>query len=129
MTDYTKKRLETANQIIADYLQVYKRTGEIKKAYKPMYRGKELSDVYGRYSDAKKQAYQNCINFLDAIGWEFITSYGITSASCFSFSFAATFELENQYVVFFSSDRNNISYYGSDYNSCGMNIKVYLMEH
>jgi len=128
MREYTKKRLEIAKYILDDTLQIYKRTGEIKTAKKPYYKGKELSDVYKRYSEAKKHAYQNCMNFLSSIGWEFVTSYGITSSNCFSFNFCATVELENRYVILFSSSRDNISYYGDKYNSCFMTIKTYLLE-
>lgn len=122
------KQLQKSMEIVDSYLQVYKRTGEIKKSYRPHYRGKELSSVYGRYSDAKKQAYKNCMEFLDSIGWEFVTSYGITSATCYQFTFAAVVELEEKFVIWFSSSRDNISYYGDKYNTCSMNIKAYILE-
>lgn len=128
MKKYEHERMEHARILLDDYLQVYKRTGEIKKAIKPYYRGKQLSDVYGRYSNNKEIAYKNCEKILENIGWEFVTSRGITSANCFSFSYAATIELENKYVIFFSSTRDNRSYMGDKYNSCCMNIKAYLLE-
>ena len=128
MTKYEQERMEHARMLLADYLQVYKRTGVIKKASKPYYRGKKLSDVYGRYSKNKEIAFENCEKILENIGWEFITSRGITSANCYSFSYAATIELENKYVIFFSSTKDNYSYMGEEWNSCCMNVKAYLLE-
>lgn len=125
---------KTKHELIMDFmdehLQVYKRTGEIKTCGKPQYRGKYLDDVYTTYSSAKKQAYQNCIDTLDFLSYDYaIESYGITSKNGFSFTFAAVFgACDIKYAIWFSSDRSNISYYGDKYNSCGMNIKIYLLE-
>lgn len=126
MTKYEQERIEHAEIILNDYLQAYKRTGEIKTAKRPYYKGKELSDVYGRYSENKKIAYKNCEKILENIGWEFVTSRGITSANCFSFTYAAIIELENKYVIFFSSTKGNYQY--GYCNSCCMNVKAYLLE-
>ena len=115
-------------EFMDEHLQVYKRTGEIKTCGKPQYRGRYLDDVYSSYSSAKKQAYQNCMDTLYFLSDDYaIESYGITSKTGWSFTFAAVFgACDIKYVIWFSSDRNNYSYWGE--NSCGMNIKIYLLE-
>lgn len=117
-------------EFIDKHIQLNMKTGAIKSCQKPYYKGKYLNDVYHTYSDAKKQAYMNCYDTLVFLSEKyFIESYGITSSSIWSFTFAAVFgTCDTKYVIWFSSDRNNISYYGNKYNSCGMNIKIYLLE-
>lgn len=128
MTKYEQERIEQAETYLAYHMQVNKRTGEVKKSRKPYYKGKQLSDVYGRYSSNKEIALKNCEKILENIGWEFITSRGITSSNVYSFTYAATIELENKYVIYFTSTKNNRSDFGDKYNSCCMNIKAYLLE-
>ena len=45
---------------LEELLKTNKRTGEILKSFEPHYRGRELSDVYGRYSIAKQNGYDYC---------------------------------------------------------------------
>jgi hypothetical protein len=126
----TKPSHDLVKKLMERHVQVNKRTGEIKTCGKPQYRGKYLDDVYSSYSSAKKHAYQICMNTLYALADYYeIESYGITSNNTFSFTFAAVFgTCDIKYVIWFSSDRCNISYWGDKYNSCGMNIKIYLLE-
>lgn len=98
------KRAEDAMHEIDLRLQTYKRTGEIKKASRPIYRAKRLEDCYGRCSQWKKKAYNEIIDFLFYdIGSEFVTSWGITSYNTCFFYMAAVVELENKYVIYFKA--------------------------
>lgn len=125
-----KSSHDSIMEFMDKYIQVNKKTGAIKTCQKPSYKGKYLNDVYHTYSDAKKHAYMICYDTLVVLTKEYcVESYGITSSNVWSFTFAAVFgACDIKYVIWFSSDRSNISYYGDKYNSCGMNIKIYLLE-
>lgn len=83
-------------------LQTKKSTGEIITATMPHYRGTYLFNVYGRYSKAKENAYEYCMNVLHSIANNVLT-YGITSANCFKFTFAAVFETDGVKYVYVST--------------------------
>ena len=80
-------------------LKTNKRTGEIKTCAYPHYRGVNLSDVYGTYSNAKARGLQYCIDLLHSFNPDEILSYGITSANTFQFTFAAVFKKADVYYV------------------------------
>lgn len=115
---------------INDYLQVKKSTGEILTMKQPIYRGRELSDVYGKYSSNKRIAFDNCLELLKDFTKEngIILNRGITSHSWNSFVFCGVFETNGiKYVMRCSSNRKN--YNGSEeYNTCFMIVKLYLLE-
>ena len=84
---------------LEELLKTNKRTGEIKTCGYPRYRGVNLSDVYGRYSYAKAQGLQYCIDLLHSFKPDEILSYGITSANTFQFTFVAVFKKDGVYYV------------------------------
>ena len=77
---------------LTELLQTNKRTGEIKISSRPLYSGRYLEDVYGRYSTAKQRGYDYCLELLESFHPDTIYSYGITSANTFHFTFEAVFE-------------------------------------
>lgn len=105
MQERKKKNMRTLEEL----LKTNKRTGEILKSFKPHYRGRELSDVYGRYSIAKQNGYDYCLRLLESFNPDYVYSYGITSANTFKFTFAAVFEKKGfKYVLWCTSSRDEV---------------------
>lgn len=97
-------KIEKLNSI----LQTNKRTGEVKTARAPQYRGTYLHDVYGTYSIRKESAYNYCLHLLNEIS-DNVLSYGITSANGFKFTFAGVFETSGEkYVLICTADYDKI---------------------
>ena len=84
---------------LEELLKVNKRTGEIKTCSYPQYRGINLRDVYGKWSNGKENAMQYCIDLLHSFDPDKIISYGITSANTFRFTFAGVFVKDGVYYV------------------------------
>ena len=90
-------------------LKTNKRTGEIKTCGYPYYRGVNLCDVYGRYSAAKAQGMQYCLDLLHSFKPDDVISYGITSANTFRFTFASVFVKGGvHYVLWCTADKDEV---------------------
>lgn len=67
-------------------------------------KGKELSDVYRYYSDAKSRSYMWCMDKMNRFIDEYelsLINYGITGSNCnfYTFEFLLQDELDNKYLV------------------------------
>lgn len=94
---------------LEELLQTNKRTGEILKSFKPNYRGRELSDVYGRYSTAKQNGYDYCMRLLESFEPDVVYNYGITSANTFIFTFEAVFKKDDvKYVLHCTARKDEV---------------------
>jgi len=77
---------------LTELLQTNKRTGEIKTLPFPIYRGVNLCDVYGKWSNLKQTGIIYCYDLLHSFKPDEIIACGITSFNTFQFTFEAVFE-------------------------------------